>query len=272
MFSKDLLLCTLIPVNSFMKFVSYTPCDALLPYIALFAISEQSGGPAYKILPGTGLVIGFQYHGSLAYINGNQTVPLAASGISGINDTYRVFKGSANIGSVLVFFRDGGAAPFFREPLHELFRESVSLDNFMLRSELLLLEERLCAAGDDARRIKVVEQFLLAKMRPLKPDALVTAAIGLIWQSKGTIRMADLAVRLNTSQSPLEKRFRKTVGATPKKFASIVRLKTIINDADKAASFTAMGYEAGFYDQSHFIKEFKQFTGETPEEFFKPEK
>ncbi|QKJ32678.1 AraC family transcriptional regulator [Mucilaginibacter mali] len=255
-----------------MTFISYIPCPALQPYVASFAISGQADGAVYKILPGTGLVIGFQYRGSLAYLEDETTIPLDTAGITGLNDTYRVFKSSANIGSVLVFFRDGGAAPFFKDPLHELFKESISLDNFMLRSELLILEERLCTARTDGDKIKVVEQFLLSKMRQLKPDTLVAAAIGLIWQSRGNIRMAYLSERLHISQSPFEKRFRKVVGASPKKFASIVRLKTLIADAGSDLSYTEISYSAGFYDQSHFIKEFKSFTGETPEAFFGKEK
>jgi methylphosphotriester-DNA--protein-cysteine methyltransferase len=74
--------------------------------------------------------------------------------------------------------------------------------------------------------------------------------------------------QLHISQSALEKRFRQAVGASPKKFASIVRLKSVIKQYDGANSLTALGYEAGFYDQAHFIKEFKAFTGDTPEKFF----
>jgi hypothetical protein len=60
---------------------------------------------------------------------------LAISGISGLADHSRIFRNSPYVGSVLVFFKAGGAANFFRQPLHEIFRDSVSLDNLMLRSE-----------------------------------------------------------------------------------------------------------------------------------------
>jgi methylphosphotriester-DNA--protein-cysteine methyltransferase len=102
-----------------------------------------------------------------------------------------------------------------------------------------------------------------------EPDKLALAALALIHQRKGNIRIRDLAQQLHTSQSPLEKRFRAAVGASPKKFASIVRLKYLLRQSPKSGSLTGLGYEAGFYDQAHFIKEFKAFTGDTPENYFR---
>jgi methylphosphotriester-DNA--protein-cysteine methyltransferase len=109
-------------------------------------------------------------------------------------------------------------------------------------------------------------------MTNTEPDKLVLAALALIHRSKGNIRIKELTEQLFISQSPLEKRFRQVVGASPKKFASIVRLKNIIQQYDTVNSLTELGYENGFYDQAHFIKEFKAFTGDTPEKFFSDKK
>ena len=98
------------------------------------------------------------------------------------------------------------------------------------------------------------------------------AALALIHRSKGDIRIRDLMDQLHISQSPLEKRFRQAVGTSPKKFASIVRLKNVVQHYNVGASLTELGYEAGFYDQANFIREFKTFTGETPEKFFSGKK
>ena len=251
---------------------TYIPCDILKPYVKSFAIQETAAETIYKVLPDTGLVIGFQYKGKLSRLNNQTEIALSASGVSGLADHSRVFKNSPDIGTVLIFFKDAGAAPFFRQPLHELFRESVSLDNYMLRSELLCLEEQLAAATTGITRIAVVENFLIKRMTQSEPDKLVMAAIALIHKNKGNIRIKELMEQLNISQSPLEKRFRQAVGASPKKFASIVRLKNVLQQYDPSVSLTELGHEAGFYDQAHFIKEFKSFTGDTPEIFFSDKK
>lgn len=252
-----------------MSYTTYIPCPRLQPYIAHFAVSEQEEEQEYKVLPGTALVMGFQYKGTLAHVVPSGAIALAPSGVSGITPSYRIFRNARNTGTILVYFKEAGAAPFFREPLHELFDESLSLDHFMLRSTILLLEEQLCAAGTDAQRIQLVEQFLLDRLNPASPDPLVLAALSVIHQYKGQIRIADLARQLLTSQSPLEKRFRKVVGTTPKKFATLVQWQHAVKSYVPGTALTALSYEAGFYDQAHFIKVFKTFSGETPEEFFR---
>lgn len=251
-----------------MKSETYIPCDLLKPYIKSYVIQEKTDEEVYKVLPDTGLVIGFQFKGRLSYFNENKEIPLSRSGITGLRDNYRIFKSSGDIGTILVLFKEAGAAPFFRQPLHELFQESISLDNFMLRSELLLLEEQLCEADAGLQRITVVENFLLARMRQTEPDTLVMTALSLIHKSKGEIRIKDLAKQLHSSLSPLEKRFRQAIGTSPKKFASIIRMKNTIQQYDTAQSLTDLGHEAGFYDQAHFIKVFKTFTGDRPEDYF----
>jgi len=255
-----------------MKNLIFLPCDVLKPFIKSFVISEAEQEGTYKVLPDTGLVIGFQYKGRLHKIEHDKSASLAISGITGLADRSRTFHNSNNIGTVLVFFKEAGASQFFRQPLHELFRESVSLDNFMLRSELLFLEEELAEAKTDDKRISAVERFLIARMKNTEPDKLVLAALALIHKSKGIIRISELTDQLHISQSPLEKRFRQVVGTSPKKFASIVRFKNVVRDYNAKSSLTELGYEAGFYDQAHFIKEFKSFTGETPEKFFSDKK
>lgn len=252
-----------------MGVVHYTPCDALKPYVARFTISETAAESVYKVLPETGLVMGFQFRGKLYQLANGKETELARAGVTGINDTYRFFKNSPAIGTVLVYFRDGGASVFFREPIHELFQSSLSMDTFLPRSELLRFEEQLCQAATREDKIKTVEQFLLSRMKVGTPDRIVVRALDLIYQSGGTIRIAELSQQLSISQSPLEKRFRKVVGTSPKKFASIVRFKSIIRNHHPAPSLTTLGYDTGFYDQSHFIKEFRKFTGATPEEYFR---
>ncbi len=250
-----------------MKNLNFLPCDVLKPFIKSFVISETDQESTYRVLPDTGLVIGFQYRGQLHKIDNDKSVPLSHSGITGLTDHNRIFQNSAHTGTILVYFKEAGASQFFRQPLHEIFRESVSLDNFMVRSELLFLEEELAEAKTDHQRVSAVERFLIGRMNNEQPDKLVLAALALIHKSKGNIRISELIEQLHTSQSPLEKRFRRAVGTSPKKFASIVRLKNVVQQHTGKLSLTELGYEAGFYDQAHFIKEFKAFAGQTPEKF-----
>lgn len=251
-----------------MRFDTYIPSNILKPYIHFIAVSEVEEDKVYKVLPGTGLVIGFQFKGNLTLLHNKEQIDLSISGITGLHDTFRIFKNTGHTGTVLIYFKDGGASAFFQQPAHELFRESVSLDNFVSRSELSSIEEQLCDAETDSQRIQTIERFLISRMSFNKNDTLILAAISLIHASKGNIKIAQLMKHLHISQSPLEKRFRQLVGTSPKKFSSIVRFKNTVNSYDPQASLTDLSYEAGYYDQAHFIKEFKKFTGDTPHSFF----
>jgi AraC-like DNA-binding protein len=251
-----------------MKFQVHLPCERLLPYVKHLVISENESENSYSVLPDTALVIGFQYRGKLSYLADNKQNPLASSGITGLRDTYRNFQNTAGIGSVLVVFRENGAARLLKTPLHELFGESLSLEHFFSQPALMALEEQLVNANSDQFRIGLVEAFLIAHLREAPPDLLVTRALEYIHQSKGTIRISELAKQLNTSASPLEKRFRQEVGASPKKFATIVRARNVLAAMENGQQGHA-AYLSAFYDQAHFIKDFKKFASVTPEQYLK---
>ncbi|CCH53207.1 transcriptional regulator, AraC family [Fibrisoma limi BUZ 3] len=250
-----------------MKFDKHFPTDQLKPYIKYFVVSENELGNEYKVFPSSGLVIGFQYKGQLAAINENTESILTSAGITGISDGYKIFKNSADIGTILVYFTEIGFTHFASHPANELFNLSLSLDNVFDRKSITEVEEKLTVATSDKQRVKIVEQFLVSQLKDIETDKLIVEAVKLIYQSKGTIRINELNKKLFISKSPFEKRFRKVVGTTAKKFASIVRFNSVLDNLNNTKSLTELCYENNFFDQAHFIKDFKQFTGDTPENF-----
>lgn len=250
-----------------MKFDKYFPTEQLKPYIKYYVVSECLLENEYKVFPSTGLVIGFQYKGQLATIHQGTANKLASAGITGITDGYKAFKNSAGIGTILIYFTEIGYTNFASHPAHELFNLSLSLDHVFTRNSVAEVEEKLAMAATDKMRIKVVEQFLISQLKGIETDKLVVEAVKLIYQSNGNIRIKELNEKLSISESPFEKRFRKVVGTTAKKFASIVRFNTVLDHLNTSKSLTEICYENNFFDQAHFIKDFKQFTGDTPENF-----
>lgn len=246
------------------------PCEALRPFVERYAVVRSTSAAPYHVLPGTGLVLGFQFSGAVTRMEPGGSRKLHRSGVSGLHGSAATFQSQAGTGTVLVYFREAGATAFFPEPLNELFGQSLSLEQFMLRSELVLLEERLEEAATDTARIAVVECFLLQRLRSARPDALVGGALALIHRSKGNIRIEQLTEQLHTSRSPLERRFRKAVGATAKQYAGIVRMRQVLGAHVPGTAMLDTALEAGFYDQAHFIKTFRAFTGEAPKRFFGP--
>lgn len=266
-FSYSSFSITFIYYYMIMKFVKYIPAERLRPYIKYFIVSENELENEYKVFPSSGLVMGLQYKGQLSSIRGNIESKLNSAGITGITDVLKIFKNSADIGTVLVYFTEIGFAHFASHPTNELFNLSLSLDDIFDKDSVREIGEKLTMATTDKHRIKIVEQFLISQLKGTETDKLVVEAVALIYQSGGTIRIKDLNEKLFISQSPFEKRFRKVVGTTAKKFAAIVRFNTVLDNLDSNKSLSELCYENMFFDQSHFIKNFKQFTGDTPESF-----
>ena len=250
-----------------MKFDKHFPTDQLKPYIKYFVVSENKLENEYKVFPSSGLVIGFQYKGQLSFIKNNTENNLTSAGITGITDGCKIFKNSASIGTILIYFTEIGFTHFASNPANELFNLSLSLDDIFNRNDVAEVEEKLATVTTDKHRIKVVEQFFISQLKDIQTDKLILEAVKLIYQTNGTIRIKELNEKLSISQSPFEKRFRKVVGTTAKKFASIVRFNAVLNNLNETKTLTEICYENNFFDQAHFIKDFKQFTGDTPENF-----
>jgi len=251
-----------------MRFISLQPSAPLQNEVECFIIVENETVLPYKVLPDTALVLGFQYKGRLSLISNDQNIHLSASGITGLQNNFRVFKNIEPTGSVLVRFKPGGAAALFALPIHELFEQSIPLNMIICAHKIQLVEEQISEAQSDTERIGIIETFLQSIRRKYDTDPLVNAAIRLIKESSGIIRIADLARHLNTSASPLEKRFRSIVGCSPKKYAAIVRFRRVMENNSMLTTPAERAYNAGYFDQAHFIKDFKRFTGQTPEYFF----
>lgn len=251
-----------------MSYQIWQPTQSLRPYVRHLAISRAQVPGNYTVLPDTSLVIGFQFSGQVSHIAENIEVSLDVSGVTGLLDQYRVFKNTPDTGSVLIVFTETGAANFLATPLHELLGQSLSLKHFFNRSDINEIREKLEAARTDKERLKIVESFLLHQLKEVKADQMIAGALNHIYQSKGTIRITKLAELLHTSLSPLEKRFRAIVGASPKKFAGIVRARHVLDALNRDDQDTAE-YLSTFYDQAHFIKDFKKFSSMTPEQYLR---
>jgi AraC-like DNA-binding protein len=252
-----------------MKMEAYTPTAVLQPFIKAYKIIESEDELLNRVIPNTSFAIAFRFKGQIAYLDDAGKTVLPAAVFSGLRKSVRLINYAAQTGALIIQFQETGVAAFFKQPLHELFEESVALDHFFLQSEMSRIEERLAEAEDNRSRIDIVEQFLCTKLLPHKPDQLVSEAIAKIYSTNGVLKINELAKDLFISNDAFEKRFRKVVGASAKQFSSILKIKTIIDQNPNPSSFIAIALESGYYDQPYFNKDFKLFTGQTPTDFFK---
>ena len=251
-----------------MNVTTYTPTDALKPFIKHYLVIESDQGVINRLLPDTSVVLVFRYKGNLNYTAGGIETNIPVSVLTGLKKSSRLVNYSAGSAAILVIFKTAAAISFFKVPLHELFEDSVPLYNFIGCQHAADMEEQLSALKDNFERINLIEQFLLSQIKSTASDKLVLAAVEKMYAANGFYKMKDLANSLYISQDAFEKRFRKAAGASPKQFSSIIRLRNVITAGKQQQNFTGIAYDAGYFDQAHFNKDFRLFTGQTPTDFF----
>ena len=252
-----------------MNVETHLPGKLLSTYIKTYLIIESHEGQINRVFPDTSLVMAFRYKGHVSYIFGDTKMDLASSVVSGLRKSGRLINYSKNTSNLLIVFTEAGASAFIKEPIYELAETSTPLNEFAGYKDAGAIEEQLSEAVNNAKRIELIERFLLSRLHIYKTDKLVLAALNRIKITKGTARIKELADLFCISQDAFEKRFRRVVGMSAKQFSFIIRLRSIVNIDLKKQSLAEVAFNAGYFDQSHFNKNFKLFTGQTPTDFLK---
>lgn len=218
------------------------------------------------LLPETGLLIGLRYAGSATSLGAETPRPSPRNAIVGLRTTARHMRTSVGGGMIVARLHAAHAGRFLGESVHELFGQTLSLDEVARPRDVARASERMMEAQGDAERVAIFEDLLLAITRPWPSDPHVVRAIHAIDETSGSVRIGALARVTALSQDALEKRFRRSVGATPKQYASIVRLRRAVDAYRTGRTLTQVSLEGGYCDQSHFIRHFRQVTGGAPRE------
>lgn len=164
-------------------------------------------------------------------------------------------------------FHPGGAHPFLKLPLHELSETTLALDDFGPRSHFEEIYSRLVEAPSTTAKIQLLDQWLYQHLQAaanIRPE--IQQSLHLLQQQQGQSTIPDIATTLHISQRQLERLFKRWIGLSPKKYASLLRVAQArrILKSTTAETTADAAYLAGFYDQSHLIREFKAVEGITP--------
>jgi len=165
-----------------------------------------------------------------------------------------------------VRFKPGGATSFLDVAMHELTDTTESLETFWGTTSTLLLEQVQDAFADSPQQIRWLELTLLHHLRCSKPrvDTLVIQAVNCI-HANSYLSVRELARILAVSERQLARRFYAHIGISPKSFMRVMRFQRALTQWQNLPTFTAI--ESDYYDQSHFIRDFKAFTGLLPSEY-----
>jgi AraC-like DNA-binding protein len=165
-----------------------------------------------------------------------------------------------------VHFKPGGAFPFFKMPAGELRNLHVSLED-LWGVEARLLREQLLEAPTPEMKFQVIENCLLAQaVKPLARHRAVDCALGLFRNIHTAPAIAELADEVGISSRRFIQLFSNEVGLTPKLFARVRRFQHVLQQIRTGADFSWVDMAAGcgYFDQAHFIHDFKEFSGINP--------
>lgn len=160
--------------------------------------------------------------------------------------------------------------PFASIPLHALENRAVPLEVLFGRAGIQLEQQVLQAAGTQ-ERIKITETFLQEQLSgPEAIDRVVRSSVTIMLGGNGRLSVAALSRQMNINRRQLERRFSSVIGLSPKQLAKVIRLQAALRMmfSGQCTSLTELAYEGAYYDQAHFIKDFKEFTGRSPGKFY----
>jgi AraC-like DNA-binding protein len=235
---------------------TFPPSPALAGRVAALELVDSEGGEA-TVLPGSGAVFGLQLRGRVHGPEG----PLSPAGVTGLQQSARTYRYQGRTTSLLVRFTPQGAS-CLGPPASELFRRSVPLEQLLAPALVRRLLDRVLHARGLPEQLAALEELLLGL--PYRHDPRVDAAVALLGAAGGEAsRVAAVAQAVGLGERQLERLLLARTGVTPKRLQRLLRLERAVALA-RSAPLTAAALEAGYSDQSHFIRDFRAFSGAAP--------
>ncbi|MEU4689644.1 helix-turn-helix domain-containing protein [Actinoplanes sp. NPDC023714] len=168
--------------------------------------------------------------------------------------------------SVGVHFKPWGLAPFLPMPAAELSDRPATVERIWGRPAVATLRRRLVAADTPYEMMGLLEEELARRLRVIDGLDLVRRMSTAVAATGGTVPISDIGMAARASSTYLAKRFKAVVGVTPKRLARGYRFSSTVLALDVVApiDWGEVAARAGYFDQAHFVREFREFTGLTP--------
>ena len=235
-----------------------------------YSNGESRAHQKERLLP-TGsidMIFKLQEDRKVRIFNGEMAQSIGGAVVSGAYSRHYAIDTSQPSPTLGVHFRSGGAARFLGIPLSEFMDRHIALDDIWGR-EANLLRERLSEASSVSSRFDILEQTLLKRLDDPPDDySAILKAV-----EKFSVPIAESVKSVSESMGYRSKRFirlfHESVGLTPKLFCRIQRFQSVLErivGGDRDA-WVGVAVDAGYYDQSHLIRDFRAFAGVTPLEY-----
>lgn len=256
-----------------MKYSIYQPNNRLSNFVKYYWQLELNSNSqtvhTERVIPSGELQMIFHYRTPFREVNKhNQNLIQPQCLICGQQTEYKdITTSPGSVGMIAVVFYPYALRNFFPNPVSEFTNQSISLNNFF-QAETKELQERIIEVNSVHSRILLIENFLLNRLSVPNSFFVAREAVNIITRLNGQLAVSETACRLNISKRQFERIFLANVGISPKKFGRIIRFNTSIKLFPKVEPLTTLACEVGYFDQSHLVHDFREFSGLSPKEFF----
>ena len=254
-----------------MEIQSHLIIPELQPYIKLICTMDCDGdvdNSCIRVLPDTCVELFINYTDKpIAIIDQElHKGSIISFRMSSLMDV-QMRKGN---GCLAICFHPGMAHQFFNVPMHALSNTTISLSE-LWRDITAEIEEKLAAAHNNDTRVEIMQGYLLRQFVFDKNDLQIRLLLKQVQESGGLIAVRNLTDAAGISQRHLSRKFREYIGLSPKEYLRVSRFIQSLQYLKRypSHSLTEIGYQSGYYDQSHFNRDYKAYTGHTPGELVK---
>jgi len=190
--------------------------------------------------------------------------------VSGITHGHRDFAMPGKLGMMGAFLYPYALPFLFQESPQALTNTTVAIADF-LGSEGTSLKNEIANAQHHDARMAALTRYLLRKLKSRRQESNgLFQCIQHIVHYKGATTIDALVSDLGISGRHFDRKFMNAVGTSPKAFSRLIRFHASLSlrRAKDVGNLTALALQAGYYDQSHFIRDFNTFAGLSPKQYF----
>jgi AraC-like DNA-binding protein len=181
---------------------------------------------------------------------------------------------TGNVNTFAICFYPIGFANFVTRPLENLVDKETPISELFGQEVADILEQQMIQAADTKQRIDIIEAFFLKILIDKNTISnIVKSTVDALLKTNGTTPINDILTDNISKRRQLERHFRKQIGISPKQLSKAIRLQATLNLLlnRKTETLTDIAYENDYFDQNHFIKDFKDLVGVTPKEYLNNE-
>ncbi|MDQ8733927.1 helix-turn-helix transcriptional regulator [Paenibacillus sp. LHD-38] len=252
-------------LDSNYQYREFLPSKGLEPYVACYWTVDSyasDNNKLHRIIP----------DGCVDIIFDLRALSLSKGAIvAGLMTTFETINLTTNYSLFGIRFFSDKVRQFLRYPVSELTGYNVFLEDIWGREAELIVDEVQSANGVSEMMERVELKLLKVLLNnETQSDQLLQSSMHYMIASQGMISIRNLAEKLSYSERNVRRTFQKELGVSPKELLGIIRFQCLLQELNKGtlSHFTDIAVKYGYYDQPHFIHNFKRFYGLTPNQVF----